>query len=454
VCGVCKVDQDCRQGGRQGVPFCDTETGQCVMCTGANGCAADRPICVAFVCRSCKDDRPGCAAKNPSLPLCRDDGWCVECLDTTASSECKTAGKPICANGANTCMACSDDAGCKAKNASFPACDKAPGSGACVECLEDAQCTTAARPICDKAKKACVPCASDDECVAKGGAAATPGICLTHQGGRCATEAETVYVRNSGGCVTAPAPGGTSATPFCLPQDAINAASNGKDVVLILGPDFVDHVTAAPASGQLTIIGRGATIVPGIYPGLRVSGGDVYVRGLTVMGSTQPGLVAENGAVLRVDRCTLTGNKGGILINNAGFEIANTIIANNLGAPIPGSPNAYFGGIYLKAAAGKPSSLRNCTIVDNKITGLACADAYAVKGLLAFNNEVDQIVGCTHTASSVGIEPKFDPGRPFHLTANSPCVNTGDPSDFPAADFDGEARPQRGLSDCGADELK
>jgi hypothetical protein len=321
-----------------------------------------------------------------------------------------------------------------------------------VECLVDAHCTTAARPMCNTATKKCVPCASDEQCATKLGA--NPGLCLTHQAGRCATDAETVYVRNGGGCVTAPAAGGTSAMPFCLPQDGINAAVNGKDVVLILGPDFLDHATAAPASGQLTIIGRGATIVPGIYPGLRVSGGDVYVRGLTVMGSTQPGLVAENGAILRVNRCTLTGNKGGILINNAGYDIANSIIANNLGAPIPGSINAYFGGIYLKAAAGKPASLRNCTIVDNKITGIACADVYAVRGVLAFNNEVDQIVGCTHPASSVGVEPKFDPGRPFHLTDNSPCVNMGDPSDFPADDFDGEPRPQRGLSDCGADELK
>ena len=36
--------------------------------------------------------------------------------------------------------------------------------------------------------------------------------------------------------------------------------------------------------------------------GVSVSGGEVYLRGLTVSGGTQTGVVAENGAVLRMDR--------------------------------------------------------------------------------------------------------------------------------------------------------
>jgi hypothetical protein len=43
-------------------------------------------------------------------------------------------------------------------------------------------------------------------------------------------------------------------------------------------------------------------------------------------------------------------------------------------------------------------------------------------------------------------------GGDFHLVAGAPEINAGDPSNYPATDFDGQARPMGGAPDAGADE--
>jgi hypothetical protein len=43
-------------------------------------------------------------------------------------------------------------------------------------------------------------------------------------------------------------------------------------------------------------------------------------------------------------------------------------------------------------------------------------------------------------------------GGDYHLTGTSPAVDSGSPTDYPAADVDGQARPMGGRADAGADE--
>jgi hypothetical protein len=43
-------------------------------------------------------------------------------------------------------------------------------------------------------------------------------------------------------------------------------------------------------------------------------------------------------------------------------------------------------------------------------------------------------------------------GLDLHLTAGSPAIDAGSPSDFAAADIDGQTRPAGALPDAGADE--
>jgi hypothetical protein len=411
-------------------------------CSRDEDCSASQPMCLQGVCRKCAGNEECGETK----PVCGPAGRCVECLDS--GSHC-SGNKPLCGS-AMTCLACTDDAACATRSATTPAC--APG-GACVECIDDKHCTTATRPICDTQAQKCVPCTADAQCTRKLGL--DPGVCMSHEDGRCATVAETVFVQSVGGCSMMVGAGGTAAMPYCLAQDGItSAAAGGKPLVVMRGP--MDRWSYA-GSGKVSVVGQKGAKVVGAGVGVRVSGGELYLRGLTVSvsGATGTGVVAENGAILRMNRCLVENNgAGGIVVNGAGFDIVNTIIAgNDPGETTPGS-GITFGGIYLAAAAGKPQRFVNDTVVGNKAIGLYCAGAYPVKGLLASGNSVSQVHTCVATSSNTVDAPQFDPARPYHLTAASPCTNMGDPTDFPPDDYDGDPRPQMSRSDCGADEFK
>jgi hypothetical protein len=51
----------------------------------------------------------------------------------------------------------------------------------------------------------------------------------------------------------------------------------------------------------------------------------------------------------------------------------------------------------------------------------------------------------------VSLDPSFVPGD-FHLKSNSPLINQADPNATLGIDIDGDARPQSGRRDIGADE--
>jgi hypothetical protein len=443
-CKKCGGANDCKAS-----LVCAHDTGRCVECTANEGCldTPASPVCVANKCVPCGQQPDGCKARYPDAPVCHATGQCVGCLQS--ARDCLTPTRPIC-DASNTCIKCPDDAACMGKDPALGACD--PG-GACVECTADKYCTNAARPICDLQAKKCVPCSSDSQCFAKQGAL-TPGICLAHQGGRCATEAETIYVQNLPGC-SMTGSGGTSSTPFCYSQAGIDAVTPTRRLVVLRGNDPSTPFSVTVDGPELSVIGQPrATIVAGAFPGVRISAGAVYLRGITISASTQTGVLVEKGAVLRMNRCTVTGNRGGLLVADSGFEVANSVFAANKGALALDTGTTY-GGIYLKAAPGKPAVFRNNTVVDNEAIGLVCGGAYLVKSLLVANNAVEQVFGCTATTSKVGGNPAFDPLKPYHLTATSPCVNAGDPMDFPPDDLDGDVRPlpAGSVSDCGADEL-
>ena len=414
-------------------------------CASEDDCvhSAAGPTCFHGLCKRCQ----GANECKSNLFCAIDAGRCVECTETDGCLD--TPASPICLQ--NKCSPCPNDDACAGKYPTLPACDKA--GGACVECTADNHCHSPTKPICDVQAKKCVACTADSQCATRAGPD-NAGICLFHQDGRCATEAEVIHVQNAPGCSMTSGMGGTAAMPFCLTQDGINAVTPTKRVVILRGPDALTPWSATFTGSAVSVIGQASAIIaPGAFVGIRLGGGELYLRGVTVAGSTQAGIIVENGATLRMDRCLVTGNRGGLLVLSSGFDIANTVIAANKGALVPGTTTSY-GGVYLKSAFNKPTVFRNDTVVDNEVIGLLCAEPYPVKSLLLSNNAVDQVVGCTATTSIVGMPPRFDALRPYHLTAASPCVNMGDENDFPPDDLDGESRPQMGRSDCGADEFK
>jgi hypothetical protein len=279
-----------------------------------------RPICSgAGRCQPCGSDNSCTGLASGSK--CALTGACVVCLSSATCDE----ATPICTSD-NRCVACNtqgaDATACKTRNAAIPICASTGAkAGQCVECATDAQCEATSKPICDQATQACRRCQKDLECAVK--SAAAPGICMSHDDGRCATSAESVIVQ--GGDL----------------QAAINSAvSGGKKLVVVT--DNSDRATFL-GPGALSIVGRGATR-PSVgslsKPGISITGGQIYLRNLLITSSA--GGILIDGAAFEIDNCEVSRNNtgtigtskwGGILVNNPGApkRLSNVVINDNVG---------------------------------------------------------------------------------------------------------------------------
>jgi hypothetical protein len=149
-----------------------------------------------------------------------------------------------------------------------------------------------------------------------------------------------------------------------------------------------------------------------------------------------------------MDRCYVTGNaKNGIVTDKSAFDIVNTVIANNGGSN--------FSGVNLGAYTGTgPTKFAFNTVVGNGAIGVACGQAYTLTGILANANGPANLFNCvTDGTTSTSTIPNLVSPTNYHLTASSPCKDTGGAS-CPPDDIDGDTRPIGTACDCGADEYK
>jgi uncharacterized repeat protein (TIGR01451 family) len=119
-----------------------------------------------------------------------------------------------------------------------------------------------------------------------------------------------------------------------------------------------------------------------------------------------------NSATFGGGMCSISGNP----------IIRNNIVVNNI-APIGG-------GIY--SDGGSPV--------------LGYNDVW--------NNGNEDYSGVTPGASDISVDPRLtDPANDnLHLAPGSPCIDAGDPVNYPATDFEGDPRPGGIFPDIGADE--
>ena len=354
-------------------------------CLGNQACPADQPICLSGTCAPCAAaPANACTQRDPSRPVCGGTGACVQCA---ASSDCsRDPNKPICVSGA--CSACG--AGllgeCALRDPSHPVCGMA---GACVACSSSSDCfTDPAKPICDLTTNACVACGSDAQCAAKG---IGPGVCMAHQDGRCAADAETIYVENGAGCSdTSGLAGGTSVMPYCSMQPAVVNLDSLRTIIAIRGTVAASTIGVQTA-GQVSIVGRDSAVIAGsVNPALRISAGNTYVRGIRLATAASIGCVADPGTTILMDAVTVAGNPGGgILLDGAAFNIANTAVTNNGPGDVMGTT---WGGVRVQGlAASGPRKFSQVTIQNNAGPGISCTAAVAGMGVLATGNSAVDI---------------------------------------------------------------
>lgn len=331
--------------------------------------------------------------------------------------------------------------------------------GVCVECTADSQCTTPTKPVCDKTTDTCRECKADSEC------ASGPGVCMFQSDGHCATDMETVYVlakANPTDCPQITATNAGSATlPLCTVSQGV-AASSTKSLIVVRGPlNFTESVTISNLP-SLAIVGQDiATIIaPSGQPGFDVSGTDIYIRGLkiTTVNPATIGIVADKNATIHLDGVDIEGMpQGGLRVTASGYDVINSIFANNGGTKDDG--NRFIGGAWLLDAAppaGQMAVFAFNTVVSNKETGVVCGGtSQTIDASLLAQNLADYN-GCTLSTSKV-----LGTGDPmlnssFRATATSPCTDfvTAPPAGAPDHDVDGVSRPQGVRFDCGASEYK
>jgi hypothetical protein len=406
-------------------PVCNTTTNTCAQCTASANCTGTTPICgSAEKCQACATD-PDCAGLNdPARGSCTSTGACVQCTAANASkcagttSVCNTTSNkcvecltnatcsgaaPICAIATSTCRGCANVADCTG----FAGRTACAASGACVQCTDNTTCS-GMTPICATGANACRKCGSDAECSTVG-----PGVCLTD--GHCATDAQTVYVGTVGAAICSETNAGTVQAPVCSVQAGVTLAKKNSAVVVLirgaLSPASANIAVASP----LTIAGKSTAIIsPTASPGadtLTITSGEIYLRNLTIQGSTSPatgmGVKAApdpgSTVTLHIDTCAVVNHPGGgILLNGAAFDIKNTTVSNN-GSGSLGAIT--WGGILTNnPPSGGPMSLASVTIKDNGQVGLVCsASIAATTTFLASGNNNGSIKPTDQVGTSCGI---------------------------------------------------
>lgn len=246
-------------------------------------------------------------------------------------------------------------------------------------------------------------------------------------------------------------------------DNAVGITSDGCDVTLQGGTvsgNSGDGVSVT--DGDLVIAGavvrdHSATNAVGVT---HAGSGQIQVLDAQLLANAS-GISVTAGGILTVRRSQILGSTSLGIYAEGGFDLTNNVVAGT----------AESAGIFL---AGDTSTaiLAHNTIVANGDIGVQChstlASVVAATSNIVWDNGTavdDSSSRCAFSYSDVqvdipgegniNLDPRFvdAEGGDFHLTAASPCRNTGDPESTITDDLDGDTRPAEGRSDVGADEF-
>ncbi len=190
---------------------------------------------------------------------------------------------------------------------------------------------------------------------------------MSHQDGRCAADAETIYVKLAGCSGTG---GGTAATPYCDAQQAFSALAADRRVIVVRGS--VDKFSWAGSGAQVTVVGQAnGQIAGGATPAVTLTGGDLYMRDLTFSLSAAAAIVAQSSSTLRLHHSKVMNSPGGgILIDGANFDLDDVLVSGN--GQVFDGPTGW-SGIYVKALPSSgPAALGFVTAINNGHSQIVC----------------------------------------------------------------------------------
>mgnify|MGYP003633217750 FL=1 len=437
---------------------------------------------------------------DPAKPYCNDDsmGTCVECTD---NSECTVDGES-CNTNSGECVdgevipctpGAAGDSECAAKDVGLDFCSD---GGICAECLVDVDCSGFANEgVCDSVNFECRACEV-------GGSDCESGLCGTRDAGECVATADVIRVdgANTGGDVEGCGAVGSECETIGF---ALTEVDDGTRNIVVVAAGTYDEALEF-TNESATLIADGEVIVKA---GLPVEGDTV----ISITGSSEvsfDGFIIEPGAAipnthlvtclgataalslsnstvrnsqglgitstcgLTVTASTISGNAGGgIHVNGGNFTIVNNFIVDNVST-------GTIGGAKFEATDGLTEVLDFNTFARNQRSGtegfsLIC-DATNLTArnnifMLADASTAGVITQCATSfalidsgSSTAAIGDNFKaeavfvaPGTgDYHLMPGSPGTNAADPTATLAIDIDGEARPQGGRHDIGADEAE
>jgi len=173
----------------------------------------------------------------------------------------------------------------------------------------------------------------------------------------------------------------------------------------------------------------------------------------TALGSDGGGMCNAENSNPKLTNCVFVGNSsadwsgGGMRTTNSHANLTNCTFMSN-------SANNEGGGIDIHEGS---AALNNCIFWGNSDSGGTdeSAQIHLYTSELAINYScVQSWSGSLGGTGNIGVNPLFVSGD-YHLQADSPCINAGDPgyaTDANDVDIDGDRRVIWGRVDIGADE--
>jgi hypothetical protein len=354
----------------------------------------------------------------------------------------------------------------------------------CVQCTPaQASACSGTSPVCG-ADESCRGCSSHAEC-------AGSKVCLPD--GACGIADDVAYV--------APGPDGTDnavcsmATPC---TKVANALATGRRYLKLHGT--TDEAVTIKDRNVIVLADPGAILTRTSNGNLLIIDGtsDVQIYDLAINGASgngagislpsggsqsltltrvtmsgnngTGGAITASGGTVNLYQSTIIGNTGGgISLSATSFDLENNVIAKN------GNGGILFGGVLVSQLGSGTHRIEFNTIAQNVgntgfTTGVTCqliAKPISFGNNIVYGNSGMQVSGqnCAWTYSDVGPDPAAGMGNlnadplyvntvqgNFHVTSGSPVINQADPNATLGVDLDGNARPQGGRRDIGADE--